>query len=276
MSWFNASNLPTDCWDEKIEDIENSYLSTLEGCSTEIPVTMSDCDLRLSPEICPLGSTEVEEFTLTSKKTTQWTREEDELLASLAKKHKRNWEKVGSHFPNKSPKAIQKRWANKHDPSLKKTRWSPEEDKLIRSLYKTYGGNWKKIAEMIKGRAPDAIKNRYYGTIKKRYLHELPEPKKQLPSKNLQSKVKTVKPECNLSDLLMGEDEVVESFFVDSNKNPVESLGLHSFELSQEDLNSLSSEEKREKLQYLYANMKKLERYILKVKNQIEEISTNN
>jgi hypothetical protein len=51
--------------------------------------------------------------------------------------------------------------------------WTDEEDNLILDMHLKYGGNWKKIALELPGRPADAIKNRYYSTLKKRLPPEL-------------------------------------------------------------------------------------------------------
>ncbi|CAG9311909.1 unnamed protein product [Blepharisma stoltei] len=49
----------------------------------------------------------------------------------------------------------------------KSKRWTADEDKLLVDLYFQYALDWKTIAKLIPGRAADAVKNRFYGVIKK-------------------------------------------------------------------------------------------------------------
>ena len=51
-------------------------------------------------------------------------------------------------------------------------RWTPEQDQTIIDMYLTHGGNWKKIAEKV-GRPVDAVKNRYYSSLKKKIPEHL-------------------------------------------------------------------------------------------------------
>lgn len=58
----------------------------------------------------------------------QWTKVEDDLLSSLVEKHGLDWSEISLHLPNKKITAIRKRYFAKHDPSVKRTKWTPEED----------------------------------------------------------------------------------------------------------------------------------------------------
>lgn len=58
------------------------------------------------------------------------------------------------------------------DPSLIKSYWTQEEDKLVLDLQKKFGNKWTRIAKSLHGRSPGAIKNRYYSTLKKRLENE--------------------------------------------------------------------------------------------------------
>lgn len=59
--------------------------------------------------------------------------------------------------------------------------WTEEEDNLILDMHLKFGGNWKKIADALPGRPADAIKNRYYSTLKKRLPIELRSSRSRYP-----------------------------------------------------------------------------------------------
>jgi hypothetical protein len=71
-------------------------------------------------------------------------------------------------LPGKTAKQIEKRWINRHDPKYVHRQWTDQEDFVIQTLYKKFGGKWVKIAKHLPGRHSDAIKNRYYSVIRKR------------------------------------------------------------------------------------------------------------
>jgi hypothetical protein len=102
----------------------------------------------------------------------QWTAEEDAMLGQLGKRFNKDWSKLAEYFPSKSIGNIKKRFLNKHDPDQKKINWTAAEDDIIMLLFSKQGCSWTQIAEHLPGRSPDSIKNRFYGTLRKRLPHE--------------------------------------------------------------------------------------------------------
>lgn len=102
-------------------------------------------------------------------KNFKWTAEEDEVLQRLVYQFKYDWEHISQYFPGKSPSQVSKRWVNKLDPNIKKTRWTIDEDDIVVNLVCKLGHNWKEISKHLEGRPPDAIKSRFYSNLKKRY-----------------------------------------------------------------------------------------------------------
>lgn len=51
--------------------------------------------------------------------------------------------------------------------TYKQTRWTMNEDRLLLDLYLQYPVDWKTISKQMINRAPDAVKNRFYGVIKR-------------------------------------------------------------------------------------------------------------
>jgi hypothetical protein len=46
--------------------------------------------------------------------------------------------------------------------------WTEDEDRLLMQLHRTYGNQWRKMAEMMPSRSENAIKNRWHSTVSKR------------------------------------------------------------------------------------------------------------
>ncbi|KAK7694288.1 hypothetical protein QCA50_001470 [Cerrena zonata] len=92
-----------------------------------------------------------------------WTKEEDELLIQAVAVHGEvdNWKTVALSISGRTNKACRKRWLHSLSPSVKKTAWTPEEDKLLLSLYALHGTKWSVIARGISGRTDDACSKRY-------------------------------------------------------------------------------------------------------------------
>ncbi|KAK7468569.1 hypothetical protein VKT23_003073 [Stygiomarasmius scandens] len=92
-----------------------------------------------------------------------WSKEEDELLRQAIATHgtRDNWKAVASVVPGRTNKACRKRWLHSLSPGVKKSAWSPEEDRLLIELYNIHGPKWSHIARHIQGRTDDACSKRY-------------------------------------------------------------------------------------------------------------------
>lgn len=185
MNWLEAADLAGEFWDENSTSLDSLCMPCIEEplrdseAYGEFEYYDDDLELLaespLSPHINPghpsIRLSDISSLPISSRKRkirNIWTAEEDDLLGKLSKKYKNNWNKISKHFPNKSVASIQKRWTNRHDPNIKKTKWTAEEDQIILNLYEKYGGNWKRISKSLPGRPADAVKNRFYGSIKKK------------------------------------------------------------------------------------------------------------
>ncbi|PPQ92695.1 hypothetical protein CVT25_014002 [Psilocybe cyanescens] len=92
-----------------------------------------------------------------------WTEEEDLLLRQAVALfgENDNWKKVAYSIPGRTNKACRKRWLHSLQPNVKKTAWTPSEDKMLVDLFETYGPKWSAIARQIPGRTDDACSKRY-------------------------------------------------------------------------------------------------------------------
>ncbi|KAL4069412.1 hypothetical protein J3A83DRAFT_3553486 [Scleroderma citrinum] len=92
-----------------------------------------------------------------------WTAQEDELLVRAVAEHGENdnWKRVAMCIPGRTNKACRKRWLHSLSPDVKKTAWTPEEDRRLLELYALHAGKWAAIAKQIPGRTDDACSKRY-------------------------------------------------------------------------------------------------------------------
>lgn len=97
-----------------------------------------------------------------------WTAEEDQkLITWVQTEGPTKWAQCANFINGRSGKQCRERWFNNLNPNVKKGNWAKEEDELIFELYKRYGSSWSKIAKYIPGRTENAIKNRFYSTLRK-------------------------------------------------------------------------------------------------------------
>ncbi|CAD8202870.1 unnamed protein product [Paramecium pentaurelia] len=100
----------------------------------------------------------------------KWTQDEDTKLVSMVSLEGKNWTKLAKHFPGRTGKQIRERYLNKLDPNLNFVAWTEQEDQEIVKYYNQYGAKWSLVAQHLKGRSENMVKNRFYSHIQKHLL----------------------------------------------------------------------------------------------------------
>lgn len=96
-----------------------------------------------------------------------WTREEDEKLRRLVahwgdqRGKNSHWDQISAQFEGRTNKDCRKRWFHSLDPTLKRGRWTEEEDRILLEAFNKMGSVWNKIAQLIPGRTDDQCSKRY-------------------------------------------------------------------------------------------------------------------
>ncbi|KAJ2121513.1 hypothetical protein IW147_004188 [Coemansia sp. RSA 720] len=90
-----------------------------------------------------------------------WTAEEDEMLRQRVTQFPSQWSRVAEGIPGRTDDQCAKRWRESLDPDIDRSKWTPQEDRLLLKKYDELGTQWQKIASSFKGRPGLHCRNRW-------------------------------------------------------------------------------------------------------------------
>lgn len=91
----------------------------------------------------------------------RFTSEEDLKLIELVEKHGKKWNIIAENLGNGlNERQCRERYTLCLDKNINKDPWTPEEDDLLRNLYKEHGRRWSLFRRFLNNRTDRDIKNR--------------------------------------------------------------------------------------------------------------------
>lgn len=112
----------------------------------------------------------------TPTKRRPWTTQEDDAMAGLVRSERTlQWSSIaeqlrcGFDSPGRTGKQCRERWHNHLDPTISKMPWTLDEELTLFEGHRSLGNCWAEVSKMLPGRSDNAIKNRFYSTLKKQF-----------------------------------------------------------------------------------------------------------
>lgn len=150
------------------DNSEASAGAEKEGAGAEInevldPVAKSNA--AAGKGLC--SKTGKKDIIIKKRRNQKFTKEEDEHLLMLVGKYGQSaWSLIAEEMKGRNRKQLRERYINFLKNKQITSEFTPEEDMVIIQFVEAEGRKWSLISEMLPGKTPIMIKNRYYARLR--------------------------------------------------------------------------------------------------------------
>lgn len=114
------------------------------------------------------ASSDISDAARPAKRSSMWTKEQDELLVKAVQMYQgKSWKSISDHVgADKSHIQCLHRWQKVLDPDLVKGPWTTNEDRIITEMVQTHGPKrWSLIAKQLQGRTGKQCRERWINQL---------------------------------------------------------------------------------------------------------------
>ncbi|CAN0231417.1 unnamed protein product, partial [Phaeothamnion confervicola] len=87
--------------------------------------------------------------------------EEDDAIMRALSEGITKWSQIAVRLQGRTSKQVRERYRNHLDPTLVRTPWTREEDRILERCQREMGNRWTDMQTFLPGRSENAIKNRW-------------------------------------------------------------------------------------------------------------------
>ena len=113
-------------WEECLSNIEEFHFKEHPLMDDQLLYPLSGTLDDFSLHCCYPDREALKEVDEEYRHPTHWSKEEDDLLAKLVDEIGQDWAAIKNYFAYKKQGLVRKRWMAKHDPSVKREKWSEQ------------------------------------------------------------------------------------------------------------------------------------------------------